>query len=850
MHLNRLFSSRYSSAVCFVLLLICSPFAQSSEFNWNVSGGDWFSLSSWQDGAIPTASGTAYISNGGTATISAAGTTNTLYLGYAEGESGSAVLTGGQFTNNTQYVGFAGTGSFTQTGGSVIAYGQYLGYNASSYGTYNLQSGSLLSMFCAVGRDGSGVFNQSGGSHALYEGLTVDSSGKYFLSDGRLASSTVRVGFSGAGEFFQSGGNVETKYLSIGKQGTCVLTGGTLTISNGGVDNQGMINFGSGSSSIVASSSIINLASGGGVVTGTSGGAISLDERSLLIISENFDPNTFFSSYSNAGLLHVRGTTLTISATRSVAGSGLIDDFIDCQGSLIQNTSRPFSLLGGVLVSESGSVDLSNGCLYVNNAISGISGGQLNVYVQFVGSSGTGVFSQTGGSNVAYLQFLGASDGSLGTYQLSGGTLTVSWANVGSAGKGIFNQSGGTYSNSGNLNLGESNGSVGYYYLSGGVATANVEIIGRYGTGVFTHSGGTNSVRGLTLGEENGGAGYYSLSDGLLKSNDQCLGYAGTGAFMQTGGTNLVNGDLYLGYNEGACGSYQLKAGQLSVTNMCLSGAGQGSFTLTGGTATVSGTLSVGGIRGGSLSQSEGTIIASSLCIAYSSNSSGTYDFQGGTLITSSITSGADISFGEGFPVYHMSGGVVTFNFGGGTLQLTAATTVSIPMTLTGTNGNANVDTNGFAVTLAGALSGEGGLTKLGSGVLTLSGTESFTGGVKIKAGALVLSSTETNLTSLKVETAANTNLAISGGEHSLDAVTGCGTTAVFGDAVLTVGCLVQDTLILGGAPDFDRLELTAAPQTVPEPGLFTLLCAGFAATLPLARACSRRNSSCNFGRY
>ena len=58
-------------------------------------------------------------------------------------------------------------------------------------------------------------------------------------------------------------------------------------------------------------------------------------------------------------------------------------------------------------------------------------------------------------------------------------------------------------------------------------------------------------------------------------------------------------------------------------------------------------------------------------------------------------------------------------------------------MTLTGIGGNATVDTAGYAVTLSGVLSGPGGLNKIGSGTLTLSGTGSFTGGIYVSGGTL-----------------------------------------------------------------------------------------------------------------
>ena len=78
-----------------------------------------------------------------------------------------------------------------------------------------------------------------------------------------------------------------------------------------------------------------------------------------------------------------------------------------------------------------------------------------------------------------------------------------------------------------------------------------------------------------------------------------------------------------------------------------------------------------------------------------------TYNLDAGMLIASSMSSGT---------------GTAIFNFGGGTLQASGSLTASLPMTLTGSGGNATIDTAGYNVTLAGSLSGPGGLSKTDSG--------------------------------------------------------------------------------------------------------------------------------------
>ncbi len=86
---------------------------------WRVGTGTWFSDANWTMG-IPQIGDSAYINNGGTAQIASfAGRVSHLYLGYAGGESGTVELSGtAQLSGELEYVGYEGTGTFTQTGGT------------------------------------------------------------------------------------------------------------------------------------------------------------------------------------------------------------------------------------------------------------------------------------------------------------------------------------------------------------------------------------------------------------------------------------------------------------------------------------------------------------------------------------------------------------------------------------------------------------------------------------------------------------------------------------------------------------------------------------------------------------
>jgi len=108
----------------------------------------------------------------------------------------------------------------------------------------------------------------------------------------------------------------------------------------------------------------------------------------------------------------------------------------------------------------------------------------------------------------------------------------------------------------------------------------------------------------------------------------------------------------------------------------------------------------------------------------------GNNSYAGGTTIKNgTVNVIADNNLG------HSTGGVI---FDGGTLQFGTAFNIARAMTVG--SGNGTIDTMGNANTLSGTISGAGGLTKIGSGVLTLTGTNSYKGGTTVKAGTLDVS--------------------------------------------------------------------------------------------------------------
>lgn len=209
----------------------------------------------------------------------------------------------------------------------------------------------------------------------------------------------------------------------------------------------------------------------------------------------------------------------------------------------------------------------------------------------------TGTVTMAAGSDLV----VGYGAGSTGTYTLSGGNLLANQSEfIGSIGSGTFTQMGGTNSLPasavGYLNLGTSVGGVGTYNLSGGnlIVTKN-EIVGDAGTGIFNQTGGTNTILGgfnLNLGNSNGGSGTYTISNNatLTVANNLYVGNSGTAV----GTLNIQNNssvwvtNAFWFYDHG---TVNLSGGTLRFGLYVPAG---GIFNYTGGTVQLSGNKTIG----------------------------------------------------------------------------------------------------------------------------------------------------------------------------------------------------------------------------------------------------------------
>jgi fibronectin-binding autotransporter adhesin len=526
-----------------------------------------------------------------------------------------------------------------------------------------------------------------------------------------------------------------------------------------------------GTNALTLFGTTINSNTGTGIEIDTSAGSFTVNAPLVLQNNQqwlNNSAGTFAvnGNISGSGSLTLLGSgLLALTGTNTYSGVTTVDGgtLQMSSGSLASPTQYVGYLASGSFMQSGGTNAASNSVnLGYKAGSSGtytLTGGSLWTPNEYIGNSGSGNFTLSAGTNtVSGNLFVGSGTGSIGSYALSGGWLGAASEYVGYSGSGSVTQSGGTNSLSSELDL-ATNGiaSSGAYTLSfSGVLTAPYEYIGDSGRGSFTQSGGTNTVSNyLFLGlSSTASRGAYTLAGGRLSAAIQYIGDTGSGSFTQTGGTNSISSNMYLAYNGTASsGSYTLGgSGLVTAANAYLGYAGSGSFMQSGGTSTISSNLYLGysgtgssgsyilsgtgapalsagneyiGYAGtGNFTQSSGSNSTGGVILGQNANSSGTYNLNGGLLSLSSLNQGS---------------GSAAFTFGGGTMQATHSFTISLPIPLTSAGSNDVFNTGGNMLTLAGPLSGPGGLQGAGAGTLVLSVSNGYTGTSLVSGGTLLL---------------------------------------------------------------------------------------------------------------
>jgi autotransporter-associated beta strand protein len=656
-------------------------FANNGGTVGNASGGE-------TDFGDTSTAGNATINNNGGTVINAFGGLTT-FSGSAT--AGNATITdngpavSGAYGGSTLFYdkSSAGSGTFTNNNNTPLL--QELGSiafnNSSTAGNATFTNNGGFINFYDTSTAGNATFTNNGGiitfsgTSTAGSGTFTNNSGYTYFNDSSSNAGNATFTNNGGTVSGAAGGYTQFSFSATAGSGNFINNGGTVSGAIGGYTYFGYFN---GSSATAGSGTFTN---NGGTVSGAGGGATYFDDNST---SGN---GTFINKGATAGGGATGG--ITVFHDNSSAGTGTFDN----KATTLAGTSS-FTIISAY-----------------NGALSGaVASGWANPL------PGAVVYGVTGGDTYFY-----------DTSNAASGSFTNEGAGVANAyGGGVVFQDGATALNATFTNDAASvNGSYGGYTLFIGTSTA--------GSGTFTSQGATVSGAGGGIT----GFGQTSTAGNatLIANGGTGGGLGGSILFIEdsTGGTATVevfgNGALDISlHNSPGVGILSLEGtGQvfLGANNLAVGG--------TSGITIFSGTIQDGGMNGGT----GGSLTASgpgTLTLSGANTFTGLTSVTGGLLNLSNSLALQNSTLATGGIVFDSSVSSHAFTIGGlsGSGNIALADNAVTPNAVALSIGNNNDST-----TFSGTLSGGGSLTKTGTGTLTFSSSDTYTGGTKINGGVL-----------------------------------------------------------------------------------------------------------------
>lgn len=710
-------------------------------------------------GAGSVSSASEYFVSGVDATLElASGVSINTVRGYSDGlaSQGAVVAKSGNNTIQTvaMYVLMGGSLSGIKVvadAGAALSIGTVTGsgeFHVGGAGDVQLTSNTSLYELHKIGS----------GRLTIPQGVAVSWSGRAMIMDGTLsaqASSLSSVGltvFSGTLEFNQTQNQVYAGGIagagSVSKKGvgSLTLTGsngftggvsvseGTLRIGNsvamsgsGPVAVQGGATLDLGNSSV----SVTSLSGAGGVVlgggtlawapassqsfAGSISGSGSINKTGSFNVTLTGE-NTFAGTLTSAGgILHVG-----VGGTSGSLASNLVLSTASTE--VVFNRSDDVSYAGNIsgvgVVSKRGAGRLT---LSGANTFSGglnITSGVLAV--SSAGQLGAGTILLSGGTLASTATYSVARALNLATFPASSGTIdvlsgtTLTWTGSASGAGSLVKAGDGVLVLSGsNTYSGSTTVSAGVLKLgSSGAIPSGSQLIVLSGASV-DYNGYVPTLGGLTSSP----SGVETLTVPLTGNGTITMNGTGTlllsSANTNTGGVVINSGTIRLGVDNALP----------SPTSVSL--ATGSSLDLDGHDATFSGVSGSGTILLGganlTLALTSMTTFSGSISEAGNVTKSGSFNLYltGENSFTGTLTS---------------LGGLVHVGVGGMTGSLSSDVVLSTP--------SSELVFNRYDdVTYGGSISGSGGVNQFGSGVLTLTGNNTFTGGLDITSGTVSVSS-------------------------------------------------------------------------------------------------------------
>ncbi len=688
----------------------------------------------------------------------------------------------------------AGGGNWDTTtnwsGNNVVnAVGEFASIGGATGGTISVGSNYTIGGITFANGAGAFTISKTSGPTRTYTlgatGITNnDDSGQTLTgANFRLtlgAASSFNVGSSGALTISTTGGNITTSATN------------TLTLGGNG--------------------------SGLGTVSSTidgTNGTVTKSGNSTWVLSGNNSytgGTTIAGGTLRAGSANALGTTGTVRFTGGTLqyGSGITNDYsarignstsaiaLDTNGNNVTFASSLANTnTGGLTKSGAGTLTLNAANNYTGGTT--LNAGTLAVGNNSALGSGTltiagGTLSASGGARsltnntVANANFTigGSQDLTLsGTFSLGAGDRTITVDNTGTTTfSGVVSNS--FYANftkagAGRLVLSNANTYVGPTLINGG--TLAITNSGALGTSTF----GNTVANGATLELSNN----IAVSEGDFTITG--TGVSSAGAINNLSGSNTLTGQILLG------GAATIKSTAGSLTLASYTDLGAYNLTVAGaGNTTFSSQINSSG--GGLIKNDAGT-----LTLSGANSYTGGTTLAGGTVVANNAVA---------------LGTAGTVRFTGGTLQYGSGITTDLSSRIGNSSSAIAVDTNGNNVTFASSLANTntGGLTKTGSGTLTLSAANNYTGNTTVSGGTInIRNATSLGSGSATVNTGATLEIQ-GGGVTASNAITLAGGTLrnVSGDVNWFNGniALTADSTVNSGTLG-DRLYVGTTGTTI-----------------------------------
>jgi autotransporter-associated beta strand protein len=684
--------------------------------------------------------GAVVTSNPGTATL------NATVTGGNGGDGGSGAGGGQNGAGGTGGTGlYLGSAVTSVTINAAVTGGN--GGNATSpaaagAGGVGIALGTSLNTSLIIGAAVSGGLAGNGGAQGF--ALSTGTAGAHSLTmaAGGSLNGGINIGTGSSLTFVQNTDVTISSVISGGgalnKEGTGRLT---LTASN---TYSGVTTIFAGSISVASDAAL-----------GQASAALRLAGDSQLITTASFTSSRNITLGATTGgvFAPALGTVLTLTGSMGQSGSPTSGFTVAGQGMLIYTgTGAPRMTAvnadatlqigaGGTTGSLGTGAITNNGTLILNRS---------NAFTMSNAISGTGGLTQAGTGTTT----LGGTLSYTGPTRVTAGTLAFTSAGLFSAGTARFEVAAGA-----TLNLTGLSGVLAAGTLDGGGAvqlagTGRLSLNGDSSfSGVISGGGALRLARGTTiLSGSNSFTGGTTIQAGATLQ----LGQGGTtgsvpGA-IENHGTLAFNRSDAVSMAAAISGTghlVQMGPGTLSLT---------GANSYAGGTTIAGGTLRIGdgtasGTLGGGAVANNGTLaFARPDAITFANDMTGTGALQllSGTLTATgslghaggtTIASGARLNIGQGGTAGSLAGNVTNH----GTLSFARSDNV----------------------TFAGVISGPGGLQQNGTGNLTLSGANTYTGPTVVNSGTLSVNGSMSSASAITV--AAGATL---GGSGQLGAVT------------------------------------------------------------------------------